>query len=145
MLPKLTGAGRDPVIPSELRAVSSISSTVLSVEEDAIVDSVAGSDDSLVAPSEPTKHVEAARRYDAEVKGPLRKWCRDADDVWKQRDRAKCLAKLNPRATPTDVVMEAMNAMDIAERSCFMVKWLGVVFFITPRLSRRAIHSRDTC
>ena len=65
----------------ELRAVCSISSSVLSADEDAIVDFLAGGADeksavdvdpmsSLVAPSGPMKHVEAARWNEV---GPLRK------------------------------------------------------------------------
>ena len=116
----------------ELRAVSSIifissssSSSALSsdVDEDAGVDFLAGGADERVvdvsvAPSGPTKQVEKAARW----KG------RDNDDDaagdesgLPPRDRAKCFAKLlNPRATPTEVVAEAMIAIDTAGRMGFI-------------------------
>lgn len=132
MPPKLTGAGRDPVISRELRAVSSISSFVLSAEEDEIADSLAGGADEravddgappfFVAPSGRIKQVGAARWYEVLI-GHL---CDANGGVWKLRDRAKCLAKLKPRATPNEVVVEAIIAMETAGRNCFMVLcWYG--------------------
>ena len=115
----------------ELRAVCSIifissSSSALSsdVDEDVGVDFLAGGADErvvdvvTVVPSGPTKQVEKAARW----KG------RDNDDGaagdesgLPPRDRAKCFAKLlNPRATPTEVVAEAMIAIDTVGRMGFI-------------------------